>query len=104
MAKQLNIDEMLDAARLAKMPGAEKFVAAVEGLANDLAQELAEHLGVDCGAATFEGVAFAGTCAPFYAKTPDQVCPEALRDFDATEWRTEEGEEAPRAETEKVEA
>jgi hypothetical protein len=89
MSKLLNIDEMLDCAREAKMPGAEEFIKQVEAMATNLGQQLASHLGVKSGDAHFEGVAFAGTCVGFYQKTEGQKCPEPLTNYDETEWGEE---------------
>lgn len=86
MSKLLTIDEMLDCAREAKMPGIELTIANFEHLATVLARELAAHLGVEAGDAHFEGVAFAGTCAGFFPKAPGQPCPAPLDQYDPTEW------------------
>ena len=79
------------------MPFAEDTIRTFEFLATGLATDLAKHLGVECGRATFEGLAFAGTCAPFYARTIDQPCPPALAQHDSGEWTTEAGEDVTEA-------
>ena len=101
MAKQLTLDEMLDIGRDLDLPGMDSLVATIESLATGLAKGIAEKLDIVLGphGATFEGSGFAGTCAPFYAKDPTQECPEALRFYDATEWETIDGIEAPGAPT-----
>jgi hypothetical protein len=103
MSKLLNVDEMLEAATLSNMPGAADLVALVEDFATELAARLGDHLGVDVGDAHHEPMAFGGTCAAFYAKHGNHVCPEALRDLDASEWNTRDGDEAPREDDELVE-
>ncbi len=60
------------------MPGINATIENFEALATILAREIANHLGVDCGDAQFEGVAFAGTCAPFYPKKKGTALPAAI--------------------------
>ena len=86
MAKQLTIDEMMECAKDAGMPGADAFIRGFENMATALAQSLAHHLHVTCGDASFQGTALAGTCAPFMPRKPGQPCPEPLAQYDESEW------------------
>lgn len=86
MAKLLTLDEMLEAGRLSNLPGIEDTIKCFECLASIVAAELADHLDVETGPATFAGLALAGTCAPFYPKHASQPCPPPLDQFDPTEW------------------
>jgi hypothetical protein len=54
-----------------------------------MADTIAAALGVTAGPATFEGTAFAGTCAPFRPAFPGQPCPSPLSDYDPEEWGDE---------------
>ncbi len=88
MAKQLTIDEMLEAAQDSNLPGYQHYVRAIEGIASALAVKLAAHLDVVTDEATFQ-LGFGGTCAPFYAKHEGQDCPESLEPHDeGGEWET----------------
>ena len=108
MPKQLRLEEMIDAARLASPgPSALRALADIsarqlEAIGSTLAEALAEHLGVDCGDTTCEEEAFAGCCTPFYARHVGQPCPEPLRDFDPREWTLSDGTELYEATGEPV--
>ncbi len=84
LAKLLTIDEMLEAARLSKMDGANIFVDIIEAVANQLAERLCLHLNVDVDLAHFDYPG--GILVPFYPKEPGQECPEVLKHFDPDEW------------------
>ena len=84
MAKQLTLDELLEAADRAGLPTAKPIVRAIESLASALGADLAQRLGVLCGEARFDGLD--GLLIAFHARTKGQPCPEALRDFDPDEW------------------
>ena len=93
MTYQLSIDQMLDVLNEIDPTGNNTdfklFRDMVETVATNLARAVAYRLGIECGEASFEGVAFAGTCVPFYPKAPDQALPEVfvMLDFDrASEW------------------
>lgn len=86
MTKILSLDEMLECANLAKMPGAAEAIRTAELLATDLAERLARHFDITCGAASFQGVDLGGTAAPFMPKESGQACPAFLADYDPTEW------------------
>jgi hypothetical protein len=86
MTKLLNIDEMLDVLSIMQHPAFSTMKSAVGRIADEIGETIAESLGVECGSASYEGSAFAGTCVAFFAKAPGQPCPEVLRDFDESEW------------------
>ena len=92
MSYQLNVDQLLEALTQSDHPRAAGWQAQVEALATGMALEVAQHLGIRAGVGTFEGVAFAGTCVPFYPICPNQPLPEvfAEHEFDnAEEWAPE---------------
>ena len=89
MTKQLTLDEMLEVLILMKDPIAPRLKAHIENLGSAMAELIALRLGVAAGPATFQGTAFAGTCAPFAPRFPGQRCPEPLCSFDASEWDSE---------------
>lgn len=83
MSIQLQIDEMLDMLNWASSPKYFILKRKVENLADEIADEIA-----DCipeltrnGDVIFEGIGFAGTCAPFEPTKPGPV-PEVLAYFD----------------------
>ena len=83
MSIQLQVDEMLEALFQVNHPQATLFREQLEQLADALADEVAEVLQINRnGPARFEGLGFAGTCAPFEPRNPDQKCPRFLLDFD----------------------
>lgn len=89
MSYILRADEIMDAIRAAKVPHAEERISELETLVSRMAVSLAAHLGITCGAATFEGTAFAGTCAPFFPAVEGQPLPEVFAEFafdNAEEW------------------
>jgi hypothetical protein len=90
MTKLLTADEMLDVLLHIKHPKFNLLKAKMEQLADEIGELIAVSLDVDCGPASFEGSAFAGTCVPFLAKRVGQPCPEPLLQFDQTEWCTQE--------------
>ena len=84
MAKQLTLDELIEAADRARLPTAKPIVRAIESLAMALGVDLADRLGVLCGEARFDSLD--GLTIPFHARTKWQRCPEALSEFDPDEW------------------
>lgn len=82
MGKVLTIDEMLDIAT--GLPGdtGAGFVRSIEAVATALAKYIAESLEIECGDATYEGAAFAGTCAVFSPASEGQEMPAELEGFD----------------------
>jgi hypothetical protein len=86
MAKQLTLDELLDCLTVMNHPTARSCQAVVEAIGTIMADTIAAALGVTAGAATFEGIAFAGTCAPFRPAFPGQPRPSPLSDYDSEEW------------------
>jgi hypothetical protein len=86
MAKQLTLDEMIESLTLMNHPAAGACQAVIEAIGTLMADTIAAALGVTAGPATFEGTAFAGTCAPFRPTYPGQPCPSPLSDYDPEEW------------------
>ncbi|MCG7629051.1 hypothetical protein MHM88_14665 [Epibacterium sp. MM17-32] len=89
MSIQLKTDEMLEVLFYTGHPQAALFQRQLEQLADTMADEVAEVLQINRnGPASFEGLAFAGTCAPFEPRSRDQPCPGFLLDFDieVEEW------------------
>lgn len=86
MAKQLNIDEMLDVVHTLEHPCASAWQRVIEHVGTEMAEAIANDLGVECGVASFEGTAFAGTCAPFWPSYEGQEEPEELSFYDQGEW------------------
>lgn len=86
MAKILNTDDLLEIAtdpnEGKSIPGTEDAVQGVIDAVDLLAQKLADHYGINKGETTWEGKAFAGLCACFSPKTPDQPCPEPIHEGD----------------------
>ena len=94
MAKQLTLDELIEAADRARLPTAKPIMRAIESLAMALGADLAERLGVLCGEARFDSLD--GLMIAFHARTKWQPCPEALCEFDPDEW--DEGPQPPATE------
>jgi hypothetical protein len=90
MAKQLNLDEMLEVVLQIDPQMGQQFQRILEGAGTAMAQHIGEKLGVSNGEATFQGTGFAGTCAPFGPDYYGQECPEALASYDPEGWSTEE--------------
>ena len=84
MAKQLTLDELIEAADRAGLPTAKPFMRAIESLAMALGVDLAERLGVLSGGARFDSLD--GLTIAFHARTKWQPCPDALSEFDPDEW------------------
>lgn len=86
MSAQLTLDEMLECLTVLNHPAAGCFKAVMEAIGTVMAQALAERLAVRAGSATFQGLALAGTCAPFRPAFPGQPCPSPLASFDPDGW------------------
>lgn len=89
MSYQLKIDKVLEALVASDHPQAPQFVSAIEEATLAAAKALAEHLGIMAGDTTFDGMAFAGTCTPFFAIYRGQPLPAVFKEngFDnAEEW------------------
>lgn len=90
MTKLLNLDEMLDCAKEIGLPDADMWAGQLEAIGSTMAAAIADKLGVIAGDASPEGVAFAGTCAPFNPAFEGQPCPDALDQFDpGGDWGSE---------------
>lgn len=85
MSYQLKIDEILEGLVNCKHPCAEYHIKAVEAVTNVAARALAQKLDILWCEASFEGIGFGGTCAPFYQKYEGQPLPEAIEGFDNEE-------------------
>lgn len=89
MSYQLNLDQILEGLAASRHPEADTIIKTVENVANHAALKLAAHLGVKCNDGTFEGVAFAGLCVPFYPAFDGQPLPDVFEENafdDAEEW------------------
>ena len=95
MTKQLTLDEMLDCLITINHPTARISQAIIEATGTIMADTIATALGITAGPATFEGTAFAGTCAPFAPAFPDQPCPAPLSLYDPKEWATDDPTPTP---------
>jgi hypothetical protein len=86
MSYQMKIDEMLDC--LADIPGIDTapLIREVEALADKLADAICAATGTTHGTASFQGVAFAGTCVPFFPAYRGQPLPEPFQYDNAEEW------------------
>lgn len=82
MAYQLKIDEMLDALCNAGHPDARELTRATEALADRLSAAIATACNITAEPASFQGLAFAGTCVPFYPKFDGQEVPEMIAGYD----------------------
>lgn len=89
MTKLLNLDEMLEVTQQVEPKMGVYFKDALEAIGTLMACVIANRLDVECGVATSEGTAFAGTCASFRPKHPGQPCPEPLTHYDSEEWDDE---------------
>ncbi len=88
MSYTLKTDELLEALQQDGDPTAPAFQKALEGLADAMAQRLADRHQVGVGEASFEGVAFAGTACTFHPAYRGQPVPDAMRGFDnLEEWQ-----------------
>jgi hypothetical protein len=86
MTKQLTLDEMLECLITINHPAARTCQAIIETIGTAMAERIAAALGVTAGHASFEGTAFAGTCAPFRPAFEGQPCPCPLSLYDPEEW------------------
>lgn len=90
MSIQLKPDEMLEFLCWMNSPLYDHLKIKMEALADQMADEIAAVIPelTRCGDATYEGLAFAGTCAPFEPTNPDDHIPGVLTLFDVEvqEW------------------
>lgn len=89
MAYQLKADEILEALSACGVDGTEELTQRFEAVVQEMAEKLASHLGIECGEASAQGIAFAGTCVAFLPVEPGQPLPDifAQYEFDsAEEW------------------
>lgn len=82
MGKQLKLDEMLEVLTRLNHPQAVGLTAALESIGTHMANIIGEELCIRTDAATFQGLAFAGLCAPFFPRFDGQPVPEVLEDID----------------------
>ena len=97
MSKQLSLDEMLECLITLDDPMAPACQSILEAVGSMMSQIISAKLKVFSGAATFEGVAFGGTCSPFFPSFNGQACPEPLSNYDDGEWDDEVGPGVPGA-------
>jgi hypothetical protein len=95
MTKILTLDEMLECLRLINHPTAAACQALMESLGTAMAETIAAELDVVATDATFEGVAFAGTCACFSPAFKGQPCPQPLAPYDPGQWDAGEADHIP---------
>jgi len=95
MTKIFTIDEMLECLRSINHPSAAICHALIEALGTEMAKTIAAELQVVAAEATFEGVAFAGTCARFFPAFKGQPCPQPLAPYDPDEWDAGEADQIP---------
>lgn len=87
MAYTMRTDEILEALQRANHPAAADMQRQLEALTAAMAGALAAQHGIERGEATFEGVAFAGTCCTFKPGHEGQPLPECMEGYDApSEW------------------
>lgn len=82
MSYQMKLDEILESLIESNHPAASAFQTMAESLANQMGQALADHLDIEAGEGSFEGMAFAGLCVPFNPKYADQPLPECMEGHD----------------------
>lgn len=82
MSIQLKADEMLDALITLNHPRASDYQSILCAVSTAMANDLGTTLGCWSGPATFQGMAFAGLCAPFGPTYHRQPCPEVLAALD----------------------
>jgi hypothetical protein len=87
MTKLLRLEEMIDCLEMMdKADRAANYRLILEQIGQNIADELAGYLGVDCGTAHCEEEAFSGCCTAFSPKFAGQPCPWPLDQFDSEEW------------------
>lgn len=92
MSLQLNLDELLETLSEIESPEFQEIKEQVEAAANRASAIIANHFDCNCGEASFEGIAFAGTCVLFRPKYAGQDCPKGLSQYDdggADEWEND---------------
>lgn len=84
MSIQLKPDEMLEFLRWVDAPQYDALKLKMEVLADELASAVEVNIPelTRRGPSEFEGLGFAGTCAPFEPTNPDDHIPEVLTVFD----------------------
>jgi 8-oxo-dGTP diphosphatase len=95
MAKQLNIEDLLEMLEYTKHPKAPEIRTRLERLTQDAADLVASEHKVVAGIATWQGKVFAGCCCPIYARNDEQTEPPIFRELEADldgDWETEDGE------------
>lgn len=82
MSKILNADEMMAVLSDVDPQGARQLISRVEFAVTQVAMAVARKLGVQCTAASWHGVEFAGLASSFYPAQPEQLCPRRLHECD----------------------
>lgn len=82
MAKQVNIDEMLEVLTGLEHPQLPGLIGALESVATHMADLIAQSLGCRVEAATWERLAFGGLCAPIGPRQAGDPVPDALSEID----------------------
>lgn len=82
MSMQLTIDQMLELLTDLDPEEGARMQVVIEQAGTFMAKTIAKKLGCAAGRASFEGIGVYLTCAPFWASSPGQVCPDILAEFD----------------------
>jgi hypothetical protein len=84
--KILSVDDVLDAASECDLPSLSVHQKILENALQALANDLANHLGIQAENAAYEG-GFGGLCVNFRPVSADQACPAEIGDRDTGgEW------------------
>ena len=84
MSKVLTMEQILEAALAAKMPGAQMYVEIIENMTSLAAKALAGHLSIQASDAVWEGPTFGGCAASFGPLTEGDECPFVITHGDPT--------------------
>ena len=91
MSYQLDVNQVLEALFDSGHPETLKLTQAVEKATQEAATAVAEQLDIAVGVGSFEGIAFAGLCVPFFPQRSGDPLPVifAENEFDtAEEWNS----------------
>lgn len=87
MSKILTMEQIVEAALAAKMPGARMYVEVLENMTSLAAKALAGHLSIQTSDAVWAGHVFGGCAASFGPLTEGDECPQVIDHGDPTgEW------------------
>lgn len=87
MSKILTMEQIVEAALAAKMPGAQMYAEVFENMTSLAAKALADHLSIQASEAVWEGPSFGGCAVSFGPLTEGDGCPLVIHHGDPTgEW------------------